>query len=166
MINEFPFSFGSSSSLFSCAIRRQRAHTPRLFPWCLTDGNALTHRPNSYIPRHLIQVPKSTLAHMGCTQQMPQTCCWFKSVYQSQRSQLLYLLLIDSVVLDQMHCGISWKVSSWVTAKNRFFSGRESSHFSRVFPHFPTPWILSRITSGCADCLELAAQKKRASFYI
>lgn len=53
---------------------------------------------------------------------------------------------------------------SWVSAKNRFFS----AFFLRLFtllpfpecPCFPTPWILIRIASGCADCLELAARRK------
>lgn len=66
----------SFSSLFSCAIRKQRSHTHVL--------RMETHWHIAFIPTFLAisscQVPKQAFAHKGQTKQKPQSCCWFKNV--------------------------------------------------------------------------------------
>lgn len=61
--------------------------------------------------------------------------------------------------------GISGIGCSWVTAKIDFSQGKKELLFAWDFPHClkvlpPTLWTLSRITSGCPDCVELAARRK------
>lgn len=56
-------------------------------------------------------------------------------------------------------CGMSWIDCSWVSAKIDFSQGKKSSLLESL-SSFSTAWILSRITSSCADCRELAARRK------
>lgn len=192
MINDSPFSFSSSSSLFSCDRKAEGTHAH--FP----DVSKMETRWHiavipSLLVTSLCQAPKPTLAHMGRTQQRLQSCCWFKSLCFSHipnsQGRSGTVLTLSNTACDWSCCvgpelaqvSVVWDILNiWQLGhcKNRFFSGKKKKKKKAPWD-FPHRLKVFAQLSSCSNSVHpeqnnkwlcwlswVRSQKKRPSFSV